>query len=142
MKIFILEDDPPYFQRYEGFSKAFNEYKGHEVTIAKTFKEGMDKFQPPYDLVLLDFDITGKDQHSYIGDPDTGYTFVQQKGNLMSAYPNMRVIVHSWNNEGAAGMTALLKEHGASVSWEPYGPRLLSMLSGLAGKRDESGFNS
>lgn len=139
MKIFILEDDPPeaHFYRLRGFNEAFNGYVGHELTLAKNFEQGLEKFKPPYDLMLLDFDITEKDQHCYLDHPKTGYTFVQRIANQLSRYPNTHVIVHSWNRDGGNAMVSVLQEHGIhQAEVRLYGKTLLDYLKTLQGVKN------
>lgn len=66
-----------------------------------------DQFQPPYDLILLDHDLGGRqmDEHE-----DCGTTFVDL---VKDRVPREAVVViHSFNEAGAWRMATGLRQHG------------------------------
>lgn len=115
MRIFILEDND---ERNVQFRQR---YAMHDLTIATNLTEARAKWAPPYDLVSLDHDLGVE-----IGDPmepmdptiETGLQFIH-----FAAWPiplPHRVIIHSWNPEGARLMCLALLDIGCKVSIEPF----------------------
>lgn len=108
MRIFILEDND---ERNVQFRQR---YAMHDLTIATNLTEARAKWAPPYDLVSLDHDL---------GEPftegiETGLQFIH-----FAAWPiplPHRVIVHSYNPEGARLMCLALLDIGCKVSIEPF----------------------
>ena len=106
MRIFILEDDHARILTLR--ERLFN----HNLTIINSCIE-VDKFQPPYDLLLLDHDLGGRQLE---GHEDCGLTFVRLvKPRLSSVVP---IIIHSYNPVGAADMMNELE--GFHVAWAPF----------------------
>jgi CheY-like chemotaxis protein len=124
MKVFILEDDE---QRIKLFEEAL---AGHEVTIARSCGGPMGayrKFQPPYDLILLDHDL---DQRQMVSsdDEETGFQFVKFMGKAPEVN-QPEVIIHSYNPDGAKAMHRLLDDNGWHLVLRmPFGPKLLNTL--------------
>lgn len=107
MKVFILEDDPG---RIRWFRERFI---GHDVTFIESCTEA-DKFQPPYDLILLDHDLGGRQMNEH---EDCGLTFIKLIKNKLTAEDTL--VVHSYNSVGA---TRMLKEipHVLLKVYAPY----------------------
>lgn len=124
-KIFILEDDT------ERINLFIETLQGHDLTICTDYEAGTKKWEPPYDLVLLDHDLGGSvfvDSH---GDVPTGYHFVKFMGEASSS--KIPVIVHSWNGGGTLNMLSLLRENGWPCVSQTFGEKLLKSLAlGLA----------
>lgn len=128
MKIFVLEDDQ---QRITRFQKELMDEGKHELTLAKSVEEGVKKFSPPYDLMLLDHDLGGR-QYVNSEDEDTGYTFLQQLP-VKKAVKGTVVIVHSYNYEGAQRMVTSAERDGArSVMRIPFGEALFTWVRRIA----------
>ena len=53
MKVFILEDDPYRIVKFRDL------LKGHDLTIIDSCTK-VEEFKPPYDLILLDHDLGGR----------------------------------------------------------------------------------
>lgn len=109
MKVFILEDDP---ERMRWFREQL--YADHTVDVAVSCIE-VDKFQPPYDLILLDHDLGGRQMAEH---EDCGLTFVNLIKELIN--PEAFVLIHSYNALGAERMQDALQ--GAGVENAIYGP--------------------
>jgi CheY-like chemotaxis protein len=125
--VFILEDDPT---RSEAFAFAL---QGADVYhLAKDVDEALAKFEPPYDLVLLDHDLGGEAFVSS-GEANTGAGFVRamNEDEQKKALQGARVVVHSWNPDGALTMLKLLKDRGVMAFRIPYGKELLNFCRTL-----------
>lgn len=120
MKIFILEDDP---QRIDFL---WPHLMGHQTVVIDSCTKA-DRFKPPYDLILLDHDLGGRqlDEHE-----DCGLTFVK----LISAQinPDAVVVVHSYNPGGALRMVQELQDHDIKALSAPFGgSEFLSVIQAL-----------
>lgn len=129
MRVFILEDD---FERNLSFGQALRVLKGsgHDVTIKTNVKEAIRVFQPPYDLILLDHDLGGE-QMVDSRNINTGAEFCRW---LVLTHPDLdsRIIVHSYNPDGAKYMMETLRElGGVNAIRTPFGSSLLAYLKGL-----------
>ena len=92
MRIFVLEDDPI---RIRWFRERFIK---HETTFV-TSCDAVDSYEPPYDLILLNHDLGGRQMLEH---EDCGLTFVKLiKSKLLGTD---LVIVHSYNRPGAKRM--------------------------------------
>lgn len=97
MKIFILEDDR---ERILYLRELFMD---HEVTWAESVTD-IDKFAGPYDLILLDHDLGGRQMEDH---EDSGTEFCKLiKGRIEGAL----VIIHSFNGVAAKRMLDILGE--------------------------------
>lgn len=109
MRIFILEDDP------ERIIHFYDLLKRHDLTIIHTVEREYD-FIPPYDLILLDFDLGGRQLTEH---PDDGAAVVRK---IRDRIGEAKVILHTWNRGGADQMESLLKEAGITdVRHCPFG---------------------
>ena len=92
MQIFILEDEIDQYPR-EQLKQVL---KKHELTIAKSCDEAIEKFCGPYDLLLLDHDMEGNYEYrpEY---PNTGYQFVRWLMEWWADEKKPQVILHSHN---------------------------------------------
>lgn len=125
-RIFVLEDDP------ERIIWLHERLYGHECKFVHT-SDRHGEFEPPYDLILLDHDI-GNGPTKW--GPDSGVVFVKRLEDRLPE--GARVIVHSWNKDGAERMVRLLQEMGAAVDWFPYRGRDFDRaLDALVGERRE-----
>lgn len=124
MRIFILEDDPKRIVTFQ------QELIGHEVTVATGVEEGLEKFDPPYDLYLLDHDLGGE---VYVPSDafNTGATFLRQAA-VHRVMKDAVVVVHSFNYAGGKEMEKLAKEAGAAAIRVPFGPALFQIVEALA----------
>lgn len=124
MDIFILEDEIDFYPRIQ--LRQILEVK-HNITIARSCDDAIEKFTGPYDLLLLDHDMEGNYEYrpEY---PNTGFQFVKwlvdqivvQYCRLQIPFP--QVILHSHNPVGRKRMRELLEEHGFSVDECRFGP--------------------
>lgn len=113
MKIFILEDDP---ERIRYFRELF--YADHTVDVASSCVE-VDKFQPPYDLILLDHDLGRRQMAEH---EDCGLTFVRLVKDKLTK--DDLVIVHSYNHDGAVNMIMEIQDRVMFCDHFPFrGPR-------------------
>jgi len=128
MDIFILEDEINRYPREQ--LKQILEKK-HNLTIAMSYDEGVERYKGPYDLLLLDHDMEGN--YEYRPEfPNTGYQFVKW---LVNGFKNCdglckrpQVILHSHNQTGRERMRHLLEDHGFSVDECRFGPAYVKQL--------------
>lgn len=112
MRIFVLEDDPT---RIDTLFKELG--SGHDWTIVDSC-ERVDKFQPPYDVILLDHDLGGRQLEDH---EDNGAVFAELiKDKLV---PDDVVIVHSYNPAGTQRILGTLNEY-CDVFRMPFGSHL------------------
>lgn len=98
MKVFILEDDPTRMLYLR------EKLTGHDITHIESCTQA-DRFQPPYDLILLDHDLGGRQLEDH---EDDGLAFVTL---VKDRVPRDAVIViHSYNDAGARRMAYALRE--------------------------------
>lgn len=118
MRVFILEDDEDRIRR---FHQAFI---GHDVTLAKDTEHALRLFKPPYDYVLLDHDLGGR---TYVNsdEEDCGAAFCRRVP--ADGLETARVLVHSYNRDGAIRMVKTLQDKGIVSIWEPFGPSVLAI---------------
>lgn len=133
-RVFILEDDPLRISRFCAAGI------GLHITVATSMDQATMLWLPPYDIVLLDHDLGGRVMISE-EDPNTGSAFCRwlppfSKSHVRemlsmpfseSRVPS-RVVIHSYNPEGAKNMGALLEERGVSAVLHPMDPKLLQWL--------------
>lgn len=122
MKVFILEDDMD-----ERMLRLRETLYGHDIDHAESYNEAVVRWDPPYDLVLLDHDLGGN-VYVPVSTQNTGSGFcrwLHEQGAPISG----RVILHTWNRDGAVMMGSLLHciVEQAPI-WVPYGPSLLKAL--------------
>lgn len=123
MRTFILEDS---IERM----KQFHEVLGFDVTAAATVEGAQKKFDPPYDLILLDHDLVDAHYMQAYGDiHTTGTEFARWLASTQT--PAGQVFIHSYNQHGAVRMYDTLRVAGWGVSREPFGPTLLRYLAEL-----------
>lgn len=98
MNVFVLEDDP----ERVNFIRARFIHTEADITVIESCKQA-DQFQPPYDLMLLDHDLGGRQMAEH---EDCGATFVR---SMLTRIPDEGVIVlHSFNPDGRDRMRLLL----------------------------------
>ena len=116
MKVFVLEDDP------DRIRQLCEWLKGCEWDCVHTcMREG--EFNPPYDLILLDHDLGGR---QLIDHEDDGVSFVRLIKDRIN--PEADIIIHSYNLEGAKRMQAELKP--LQSERVPFGPSLRNRIEG------------
>ena len=120
MRVFVLEDDA---QRIALFWRAAI---GHDMTLAKDVDEACKKFDPPYDLICLDHDLGGE---VYVSSEqrNTGAGFCRWLAERGIA-PCGRVVIHSYNADGARAMGAIMRDAGWLTIWVPFGPTVLGLF--------------
>src|SRR5258705_13434814 len=93
IKVFILEDD------VTRVNMLLVWLRGADLTVAKSCTE-VDKFQPPYDLILLDHDLGGRQMKEH---EDCGLTFLRLIKDKIDPDDSV-VVFHSYNPCGAENM--------------------------------------
>lgn len=123
LKIFLFEDETGFHPR----SQMLTALAGHTITLAKNKTEGLKLYSPPYDLLLLDFDVHGNYGHKEM--PECGYQFLKALFKLKYAHRNPRVILHSQNTQGRKDMRGLLEEHGLErIEDHPFSDAFVQFL--------------
>ena len=128
LRIFLLEDEADRYPRKQIVD--ILEVK-HNLTIAQSCAEGMEKFTGPYDLLLLDHDMEG--DYEYREEyPNTGYQFVKHLAENMEEFFDglglPQVILHSHNPVGRKRMRDLLEGQGFSVDECRFGPDYVKQI--------------
>ena len=128
MRILVLDDDP---ERHSHFASNLT---SHQVVHVDTYDKVCDQLarSERFDLVYLDHDLNDHQARS-VGGP-TMYggpreldgrdvaTFIAKK--LPKDKRPKKVIVHSWNQTGAAQMVAVLQKAGLPVRYEMWHPHM------------------
>jgi DNA-binding response OmpR family regulator len=120
VKIFILEDS---INRIQLFREIL--YADVEVDMADDLNEAKRKFNPPYDLILLDHDLSHEDYMDFGREQNNGTEFAKWMAHFNPVCP---VIIHSYNPAGAERMAASLTAAGWRVTLQPFGLKLLDQL--------------
>lgn len=105
MKILVLDDDPEN-DRLKAFRRMFI---GHTVITVKFVKDCLYQLQneSPFDIVFLDHDLDGK---TFVpSGPGTGYEVAEWLRDNPLKKPN-RIVLHTFNKDGAARMMEVLPE--------------------------------
>jgi CheY-like chemotaxis protein len=116
-QVLILDDDE---NRHIEFDRIL---RGYKVIHVYSASEAINALQnsPPFDLISLDHDLGEfNNSHVYL-DPGDG-TEVAEFINLHlehDRYPK-RVMIHSWNPEGARRMEQLIREVKIPVRVKPF----------------------
>ena len=113
MKVFVLEDDPARVQWLR------ERLIDHDLTVIDSCAD-VKQFQPPYDLLLLDHDLGGRQMEDH---EDCGETFAWL---IREHVGDADVIVHSYNWPGAMAMLAALGKGVYAPFRGPYFTRLLA----------------
>lgn len=103
MKIFVLEDDPV---RIVTFALDHLDPRHNTVHWAAMCSQE-DRFDPPYDLILLDHDLGGR---QLVTHEDNGVEFVRLILDRLNDEAD--IIIHTHNEEGAKNIRALI------ASWD------------------------
>lgn len=111
MKAFILEDDP---ERIVQLVRFFDKHSTSCAWAASCVQE--DRFVGPYDLILLDHDLGGRQMKDH---EDSGRAFLKL---IKKEIGNALVIIHSYNGGAAALMKgdyppAVLAPFGSVTFW-------------------------
>lgn len=96
MKVFVLEDDPNRIVQIHEWLAGCN--IDHAISCAE-----VDSFKPPYDLILLDHDLGGR---QFTEHEDDGFTFIKLIKDKIN--PEAVVVFHSFNPDGAKRMRSVL----------------------------------
>lgn len=124
MKVFVLEDDP---DRIRLFAEVL---EGHDWTCIHTCDRTYEfHAHSPYDLILLDHDLGGRQM---VDHEDSGTEFVKLVRDHIGS--KARVTIHSYNPDGARRMSKLLEEVGVFPVIQPFGPTLLKDIRTLLEK--------
>ena len=130
MKIFILEDSN---SRIILFREILAADPSSDVFVTDDVVEATVKFNPPYDLILLDHDLAHEHENEvFTGQVPTCHTGsgTEFAGWLAQTQDPTKcpVIIHSYNPAGAERMSQLLREKGWMVYKQPFGLTLLDKL--------------
>lgn len=128
LKIFIL-DDELFTGGYEKRDRLLPalDGKGHKITVALSCEEAKLKFEPPYDLMLLDHDMEGIYEHRD-SHPNTGFQFVKWMIQQGLKKPLPQIILHSVNARNRGRMRALLEPEGFHVVEMPFNTQYVNFL--------------
>jgi len=110
LKVFILEDDP---KRLISLRKML---EGHDLHYAKSCND-VTRFEPPYDLILLDHDLGGRQMEQH---EDCGLTFIKLIKDKIN--PEATIVYHSYNYWGAKQMYEEMNCRGykAPYMWRDF----------------------
>ena len=114
MRVFVLEDDAWRMQHLGNLAQEWG-WEGWTLTHLETSVRWRD-FRPPYDLILLDHDLGGR---QLTGHEDDGLAFVMKVRDLIPK--DTPVIIHSFNPDGAARMCKALQEVDVLALVAPFG---------------------
>ena len=122
MRVLILDDDP---KRHEEFARRYCLSERRHVT---TVDEAIAVLlaEPPFDVIQLDHDLEDghyarQDLKNAPNRDNTGYVVAHAICEMAGAKRQKRVIVHSWNRDGAHWMLRLFVEKGLPVEYRPFG---------------------
>ena len=139
MKVFILEDSP---ERLEEFQKHFDP-NVDTVDIIDTCQD-FQRFHDgqPYDLILLDHDLGGRQVVVAVGGfledhEDSGTTFVSDIVDYKVIKGNPTIVLHSYNPEGAARMAKILKTGGWDAVSAPFGWHCFNIIAAVRKRLEE-----
>ena len=122
MRTFILEDS---HSRIVLFYEALG---SDGLTVAKTVLKAKSRWDPPYDLVLLDYDLADEDYERPEKEDGTGTEFARWLVAAHDPSTARKVIIHSYNHAGRQRMYSTLAEAGWNVEQLPFGLTLLDRL--------------
>ncbi len=123
-KILFLDDQ-------ESRHNLFKNNTGSRIEIISVYTarqaiEKLDK-EGPFDTVYLDHDLDGVYMPS---DEGSGYRVAEHISYMDKEKRPSKVVVHSWNEEGAIKMVKLLKEAGQRVAYTPFQTHLSGEIPG------------
>ncbi len=116
MKILILDD---FQERHDKFKQ---QYIGCDLTHVYTATECMTALsKTKYDIVQLDHDLEGYFVKDFYAEENTGTKVSEFIRDSLDKdmYPH-RIIIHSWNPDGARRMQNNIREVGISVVYIPF----------------------
>jgi CheY-like chemotaxis protein len=112
MRVLFLDDDE---MRHETARKNLVGHDARHVRTVAEFQAALSL--GPFDVVFLDHDLGGE---AYVpSGPGTGYEAALL---LASREERPTVICHSYNRPGAIRIVGVLRSHGFSAVWLPFGP--------------------
>ena len=125
MKIFVLDDE-----LHSGGLEQRDQLKtvlaGHNLTLATSCEDGKAKFNPPYDLMLLDYDMEGV--FGPADHPNTGLQFVKWMVTVKQPAPLPQIVLHSVNGKNRAKMAEVLDEYGIHYIEFPFNKKYVEFL--------------
>jgi CheY-like chemotaxis protein len=116
-RVLFLDDQE---HRHQGFSQmSIGDLVDHVYT-ARAAIEALEK-NPPYDFVYLDHDLDDAAMSGATPTEETGQVVADYIAEKLSKdkYPD-RIVIHSYNFDGARRMGLKIKEAGLSVIFMPY----------------------
>ena len=131
MRIMVL-DDELFTGGFEQRDQLPRVLTGHDLTLAITLEEAKKKFKPPYDLILLDFDLNGN--FGPVDNPNTGLAFIKWMVGIKQPAPLPQVILHSVSQKGRKAMHDLLDLYGYHVIEFPFSKAYLTFLESFLGR--------
>lgn len=120
MNLFVLEDDPA---RRALLGEQLEE--GDRVVWVETCAD-FHRFKPPYDLILLDHDLGGRQLEDH---EDSGTRFAELM--VAGGFKGGAVVVHSFNPVGALRMMQILRTHCDALRYVPFGGDLFTTIKGF-----------
>lgn len=124
MKILFLDDDE---LRHTYAAQALI---GHDVHHVRTVPEALASLaEHEFDVAMLDHDLGGTQYAP--SDEESGYQVAVAIAERVTPAPR-RVVVHSYNQPGAARMVTALRGGGVQSAWFPFGPTSFAAALGWA----------
>ena len=117
LRVFVLEDDPDRIRLLAQW------LIGCDWDCIHTCVRE-EEFRPPYDLILLDHDLGGR---QLVEHEDNGLSFVRLIKDRINEEAD--IIVHSYNPDGAKSMVAELKPF--RVQWVPFSTQIERYIKAL-----------
>lgn len=109
VRVLVVDDQEV---RHEGFRKQLiGAELWHVYNVAEAI-EALD-VAVPFDVAFLDHDLKGI---KVVGLEETGQEVCRYIARMSPALRPMRIVIHSWNNHGAAAMAGILQD--ASIPCE------------------------
>jgi hypothetical protein len=134
LKFFILEDEI-HSGGFEKRDRLKGVLAGHDLTLALSVEEGIEKYQPgSYHLLILDHDMRGRFDNP--DHPSTGLQFVKWLVENEKAKMKPSVILHSLNILGKKRMTALLEPEGFQVKEFAFNDKYLQFMQETFGLQE------
>jgi CheY-like chemotaxis protein len=130
MNILVLDDD---LDRHYTFARVFADAKHQSVHVQTVAKCIEALKETKFDLVYLDRDLSDFcDENKVVGMYGTQEFTGEDVANWMAKeLPEERrpkeVVVHSWNQPGAARMILTLRDAGFNVRYKCFNPKTLRL---------------
>ena len=131
MNILFLDDDETRHREFcaEVEKRGINSHLPYRSYTVQLAKENLDRWSP-FDLVFLDHDLDG---HVYVQETEgTGVEVCQYIAAMPVELRPKRVVVHSWNIDGALRMIRILSQARVRCVAQMFGtPECFSYLDKL-----------